>query len=151
MKKNTSQLLRAILLGGIVAGTIDIGAACLISGRDVIYILHAVAGGLLAKASFEGGMPTAVLGAFLQEAMSILIAAIYVAVSRFTPTFLHRWVLGGVLYGTLTFIVMNYVVVPLSAWAQAPQFSPRGFVLNLLAMILFGIIISFFASRTRSK
>ena len=71
MQKKDRGILGAILLGGVIAATIDIGAACVISGRSPGYILQAIAGGVLAKASFAGGLPTMMLGAVLQEAMGI--------------------------------------------------------------------------------
>lgn len=128
----------AILAGGIVAGTVDIGAACLITGRNLPFILHSIAGGLLAEASFDGGVRTAVLGAILQEGMGILIAAIYVIASRFALPLAQRWIAGGLGYGVVIFFVMNYVVVPLSAWKRVPHFSPWTFTENMIAMLLFG-------------
>jgi hypothetical protein len=82
MTVNRAPLIRAILIGGIVASTIDIGAACLISGRSLPYILHTVAGGLLAKQAFAGGVQTAVLGLLLQWAMGCIIAAVYVIAAQ---------------------------------------------------------------------
>ena len=45
----------AILVGGLVAGTIDIGAAALISAMSPVRILKVVAGGLLGRAALDGG------------------------------------------------------------------------------------------------
>jgi len=143
------ETIRPALLGGLVAGTIDIGAACLINSRSVPFILHAVAGGLLAEQSFKGGAPTAVLGLVLQLAMGILIAAIYVVAAQFLPTLNRRWLTWGLIYGVVIFFVMNYVVVPLSAWHRVPNFSARQFVANLVAMLIFGLIVAFFSSRSR--
>ena len=137
----------AILAGGVVAGTVDIGAACLITGRNLPFILHSVAGGLLAQASFDGGVRTAILGAVLQEVMGILIAAVYVIASRFALLLARRWIAGGLGYGVVIFFVMNYVVVPLSAWKRVPHFSPWTFTENMIAMLLFGLIVAFFARR----
>ncbi|TMH36972.1 MAG: hypothetical protein E6H66_03940 [Betaproteobacteria bacterium] len=67
-------LLVAILLGGFIAGTIDIGAAALINWVSPILILHFIAGGLLGKAALGGGTPVALLGLLLQWAMSLIIA-----------------------------------------------------------------------------
>ena len=47
----------AIVLGGLIAGTLDIGTAALINGRSPLVILLVIASGLLGKASFQGGMP----------------------------------------------------------------------------------------------
>jgi hypothetical protein len=136
----------AALLGGVVAGTIDIGAACLINLRSVPFILHAIAGGLLGEQAFEGnGTSVALLGAFLQEFMGVLIAAIFVTAAYWLPALRRNWLRYGLLYGVVIFFVMNYVVVPLSAWHRVFKFTPLRFFENLVAMLLFGSIVAYFA------
>jgi len=141
--------LQAILCGGLIAGTLDIGAASLISGRNPVFISQFIAGGLLGKPALEGVLQTAALGVALQWAMSILIAAIYVFASTRLEVLRSRWLLSGIAYGIPVYFVMEYVVMPLSAWHRMPKFSPVPFAENLLAMIVFGLIIAFFASKTR--
>ena len=140
--------LSAVLLGGFIAGTIDIGAAALINFVSPLLILHFIAGGLLGKAALAGGAPVELLGLVLQWAMSLCIAAVYVVACDWLPILRRRWLGGGVAYGVVIFLVMNYVVVPLSAWARWPHFTPEKFVENLLAMLLFGLIVAFFAQRS---
>ncbi len=146
---NSRGVIKAILLGGIVAATIDIGAACLINGRSVPFILHTIAGGLLGRRSFSGGATTEILGFILQEGMGIIIAAIYVLASQRLTALARRWPLWGILYGAVIFVVMNYVVLPLSAWRVMPSFSAWKLTANLAAMFLFGLIVAFVASRRR--
>lgn len=145
MSDKDYSLSKAILWGGLIAGTIDIGAAALISGTSLERILQAVASGMLGQASFKGGMHSALLGLVLQWVMSVFIAANYALVSGFLPWMRRRWVGGGLAYGVVVFAVMNYVVVPLSAVGRLPKFTAFSFVGNLLAMLLFGLIIAFFA------
>jgi uncharacterized membrane protein YagU involved in acid resistance len=143
----------AILLGGLIAGTIDIGAATLINWVNPIVILHAIASGVLGRASFFQGTPSAILGIVLQWAMSLVIAAIYVMACRSLPVLARRWVAGGLAYGVVIFFVMNFVVVPLSmamAKPHLPHFSPAKFGENMLAMLLFGLIVAFFTQRSAS-
>jgi hypothetical protein len=144
----SGRALRGILLGGIIAATIDIGAACWITGRSVTYILHVIAGGLLAKAAHSGGTRTALLGLALQLLMGVIIAAIYAAGARIMPVLHRRWIAGGLAYGVIIFFVMNYVVVPLSAWRHMPPFPPPKFLANMAAMLLFGLIVAFFGRRS---
>jgi hypothetical protein len=139
--------LTAILLAGLVAGTLDIGAAALINLLSPISILNFIAGGLLGKAALQGGGAITLLGLVLQWAMSVIIAAVYVVASHRLPILRRRWVVGGLAYGVIVFFVMNYVVVPLSAWATSPHFTAVKFAANLLAMLLFGLITAFFAHR----
>ena len=141
----------AIILAGLVAGTIDIGAASLINMRDPVFISQVIAGGLLGKAAFAGGMQTVALGVVLQWAMSMLIAAIFVVASGRWPVLRERWWLAGIAYGVPVYFTMEYVVVPLSAWHRSPKFAPLPFAQNMAAMMVFGLIVAFFASRIRAR
>jgi uncharacterized membrane protein YagU involved in acid resistance len=84
------------------------------------------------------------LGLALQWAMSVLIAAIFVLASRGLLVLRRAWLTAGVAYGVVIFCVMNYLVVPLSAVEHAPHFTALSFAENMLAMLLFGVIIAFF-------
>jgi uncharacterized membrane protein YagU involved in acid resistance len=150
MQQNNREVLSAIFLGGVIAATIDIGAASLITGRSPTFIMQAIAGGLLGKATFDGGIGTMILGTVLQELMGILIATIYVVLSKTVSRLLRRWILSGLAYGVIIFFVMNYVVVPLSALKSTPHFTPVKFAANMAAMLLFGLIVAFFARRLAS-
>src|SRR5215472_2239643 len=154
MRTSKRSLARAALLGGLISGTVDIGVASLIYWISLPTILQSIASGLIGKASFNGGLATVILGIFLQWAMSILIATIYLTVTAVRPNLRRRWQLMGVAAGVVIFLVMRYLVVPLSAAPFRPQFTieglfshfkPYDFFVSLLAMILFGLIISFCA------
>jgi len=146
---NALSGLSAIFLGGLIAGTIDIGAAALINRVSPLRILHFIAGGLLGKAALEGGTAIELLGLALQWMMSLLIAAFYLGACRWFSHLSRRWVVGGMAYGVVIFLVMNYAVVPASAWARWPNFTAERFAENLGAMLLFGLIIAFFAHRAK--
>ena len=137
---NRLSYLQAILLGGVIAGTIDIGAASLVSGRNPVFVSQFIAGGLL-------GRPA--LGVVLQWAMSIAIAAIYVLAGTRLEMLRRNWLLFGILYGIPVYFVMEYVVVPLSAWHRVPKFAPVPFAENMLAMMVYGVVVAWFTARTR--
>jgi hypothetical protein len=139
--------VRAILTAGFIAGTIDIGAACVIYTVGPVVILKAIAGGILGPASFRGGAAVAALGLVLQWLMSWIIAAVYLVATAKMPIVRRNWILSGLAYGVVVLVVMNYVIVPLSAVGHSPTFTVARFIGNLLAMFLFGLIISYVASR----
>jgi uncharacterized membrane protein YagU involved in acid resistance len=85
------------------------------------------------------------LGLVLQWAMSIIIASVFVVAARWRPVLKRHWVKAGLAYGVIVFLVMNYVVLPLSAIGHAPRFRVVHFVEDIVAMLLFGTIIAFFA------
>lgn len=116
---------KAILWGGLLAGVGDILFAFIYYGLlyrlTPIDILHSVASGLLGRdAANKGGLATAALGAVLHFIIAFGAAAAYYLVSRKLGFLVHQAVVCGLLYGIVVFVVMNFVVLPLSA---AP---PRG-------------------------
>jgi hypothetical protein len=138
--------ITAILLGGSIAGIIDIGAACLINLLDPLVILHVIAAGLIGRdAARVGGLATAVLGFGLQIAMSLIIATIYNTGATILPVLRRAWLPAGLAFGVGVFFVMEYVVVPLSAIHRVPTFTVQSFALNMVAMLVFGTIIAWFA------
>lgn len=154
MEPSRHSALKAMAFAGFVAGSIDVGVAALIYRLNPVIILHAIASGVLGKASYYEGTRSALLGIVLQWGMSLAIAAIYVAAAHRLRWLTGRWVRGGLAYGCGIFIVMNYLVVPLSAsWPHHPftvhglehRFPPDKLIYNLLAMLLFGLIVAFFA------
>jgi hypothetical protein len=149
MVRSRGGALRATLYGGLIAATIDIGSAVLISGHSARHILQTIAGGVLGKETFTRGLSSALLGLGLQELMGLIIAAIYVTAIGFAPAWRPRWIVAGLVYGVVIFLVMNYVVLRLCAWHVVPHFSMAKLLENLAAMLLFGLIIAFFAARSR--
>ena len=130
-----------------MAGTVDIGAAALINMIDPRVILRFIAGGVLGKAALQGGAAVAWLGLFLQWGMSLVIAAIFVLAALRLRWLTARTVLAGLAYGVVVFVVMNYVVMPLSAWHRINHFTPASLAWNLLAMLVYGLIIAICARR----
>lgn len=145
---NTARrAIYAILAGGLIAGSIDICAAALINQVSLPIICRAVASGLLGKAAFQGGLSVSALGLLLQWGMSLLIAAFFVVAALRMRWLTARPVLAGLAYGVVVFVVMNYIVIPLSAVGHPPHFTPASFVENFAAMLLFGLIIAFVSQR----
>ena len=144
-----ASILKTSIYAGLIAGTIDIGAACTINMIDPGPILRFIASGLL-------GTPLPhetwvyCLGMGLQWIMSIIIAAIFVIAATKIPALLRRWIAAGIAYGIVVYFVMTFVVVPLSM-AKSGHVTMSSFVENLLAMILFGLIVAYMAQRMAPK
>ncbi|MBN9318559.1 MAG: hypothetical protein BGN86_03270 [Caulobacterales bacterium 68-7] len=141
------RLLVATALGGAVAGLLDIAMAAAIYQAPLDVIMRSIARGALGSAAMQGGMSATLLGLGLQVLMGALIGVIYGAASIRLPILRRHWVGFGVLYGIAVFVVMNWVVVPLSAVHAQPKFTPMLAALNIAAMIVFALVISASARR----
>ena len=147
-KHKELRLLRpAVLIGGLLAGAVDVGSACVIYRTTPAIICQAIAGGVLGMSTFEAGWWSVILGVALQGAMSLAIATCCVLASNQSQFLARRWIYAGCIYGVIVFFVMNYIVVPLSASRTTPHFSTAWLIKNVLAMLLFGLIISGVAHR----
>jgi hypothetical protein len=139
---------RAALWGGLVGGGLDITYAFVgygLIGVTPVQILHSIASGWLGKASYQGGLPTAALGLVSHLFITVVAATLYVLASQRIEVLTRRPLVCGALFGLCIFVVMNYVVVPLSA---AVVGGPKGifFVSGLLVhMFLIGVPIALFA------
>lgn len=143
-----ASALKTSIYAGLIAGTIDIGAACTINQISPPPILRFIATGLLGP-SLPRVPWVYCLGMVLQWLMSIIIAAIFVYAAARLPTLLRRWVAAGIAYGVVVYFVMTFVVVPLSR-AKSGHVTWTSFAENLVAMIVFGLIVAYVAQRMRS-
>jgi len=111
--------LTTAALGGGIGGLLDGIYATVtwgfILGDNPAAVWQSVAAGLLGKNAYDGGNATAALGLALHFFIAFVMALVYVLASRRLTLLRSRPWLMGMLYGALLFVVMNFVVVPLSA------------------------------------
>jgi uncharacterized membrane protein YagU involved in acid resistance len=141
-----------VLAGGLLAGALDISYACIFwavkADLPPTRIFQSVAAGLLGEASFEGGAATAALGLSLHFFIACTMALTYYLVSRRWTVLVRRPVPLGIAYGLLLYVVMNYVVVPLSAAGPGSR-DPTWITMTIAVhAFLIGLPIAWFASRT---
>ncbi len=153
MRRNPAAI--AILAGGGAAATLDIIYAIVYSWIRAkvppIVIMQSVASGVLGQRAYDGGAATALLGLCLHYAMAFIIAAIFWLASRHLAFMTARAVPAGLLYGICVYFVMNFVVLPLSAFPTQMTYTPVRMAINIAAhMVLFGLPIAL-ATRAASR
>jgi len=138
VKKHT---LLAIMIGGLIAGTFDQISAFISFGWGVP---RAVASGLLGAPAFKGGTGTWLLGLALHFFIALSAAAIYCVVSWKLEFLRQHFIVCGMFFGIAVYLVMNLVVVPLSAVPfKGRPFTVAAMIQGLLVhMILIGLPIS---------
>jgi len=128
--------LAPILWGGLIAGTLDLTAAFVtwgFKGVSPIRITQSIASGLLGRAAYEGGLGTAAVGTGLHFFIAFSAAVVFYAASR-KLTFLTRHAIRwGFLYGITVYMVMYWIVVPLSATPKSKL--PPSFLSVVIAVL----------------
>ncbi|WP_129782346.1 hypothetical protein [Peristeroidobacter soli] len=146
----SDSLARPVFVGTAVAGTMDILAAIIVWAlRDVpaMRVLQSIASGLLGTYAFSGDVVTAWFGVLLHYMIMSMIALVFVLASRRLEFLIRHFLVAGAAYGIVVFVVMTYVVVPLSA--SPIQSPPPAQVLEglLIHMVCVGLPISLTAHR----
>ena len=113
-----SARTRAIVAGGLIAAALDAANALVAYkqafGMKPLAIYQFVASGLLGSAAYAAGLASGALGLAVHFLIAFTAAALFVIASERLPQ-LRRDALGwGLLYGVVVFVVMSFVVIPLS-------------------------------------
>jgi len=112
-----SRAFAAIFSAGLLCGVMDITAAFITwwpKGVKPPRLLQGIAAGWLGPRSFDGGMATSALGLAFHFLIAFTAATVFYLASRQLTFMISRPVVTGVLYGIAVYIVMYWVVMPLS-------------------------------------
>lgn len=144
----------ALKLGGIalLAGTFDITDAIVSShfhGIAPTAIFRYIASGFLGMKSLTMGPPAIALGVLSHYAIAFIWTVLFYAASRKLLVLTRRPVICGLLYGVLVYLLMNWVVVPLSRVPHIAKPATIAAKINgvLAVMFCIGLTISLLVSK----
>lgn len=146
-----AKALDTIVLGGLVAGTLDILDAFVVTwigGGSAVRVLQFIASGVLGADALQGGWLTAGVGLGLHFLIALGAATVFLGVTRMVPAVLHHPVVAGIGFGLGVFLFMNLVVLPGAGFAGG---LPAGWRLAngvLIHALGVGLPIAWFASRS---
>lgn len=142
-------MLKPIAIATAVSGTLDILFAMILTvfcGREVGNMLRYVGSGPFPQAT-DMGASGAILGLIVHFALMAIMAAVYVLAARRMPALVAKPIQWGVLYGLATYVVMNWLVVPMRFDTPLPP-SPLSIATQLFAhIVLVGIPIALITAR----
>lgn len=143
-----------IVSGGLTIGTLDLLFAWdfwATKGATFTRILQSIAAGWYGKASHSMGTTSAWVGALSHYAIATAFVAAYWLAAQRLPALLKRPVLLGAAYGLLLYLIMNFIVLPLSA-AGMPGFDNVPWVASsILAHMVFGMLSALVAVRASGR
>lgn len=146
VKENT---LKAVSIGGLVAGTLDLLQACIFFGWDIPLV---IAGGLLGRKAFDGGAGTYILGVGLHYFIALSAAAIYYAASRRLVFLRESWLICGLFFGAAVDNFMRLVVLPLSALHSHGPYQLQDLLKGVVThAIVVGLPIAFSVERFAAR
>jgi hypothetical protein len=143
--------LQPIFWGGLIAGTLDLTAACVYSwvrsNVRPVSVFQFIASGVLGAESFTGGTKTALLGVALHFVIATGAAAVFYFASRKWLFLVERPIIAGLLYGIPVYVFMNFVVLPLSEVQQRQQPMSARIINLVILMVCIGLPIALIVRR----
>ena len=123
MTTDKTKPLCAVLWIGLIAGVLDITENIVFNafrGITPWRIFQFIASGLFGRHSYQMGWNSVLLGVVIHFAIALTWTAVfYVAATKFR-VLTRRPVLSGLIYGLVVYVVMNFVVLPLTAIPPRP-------------------------------
>jgi len=142
-------MFKPTVIATAISGSLDILFAMILTlwfGREIPNMLRYVASGPFPAAA-DMGMAGAILGLLIHFALMAVMAAVLMIYLRRNTQYLDHPILVGLVYGLLTYVVMNLIVVPLRFDAPLPP-KPLSIATQLFAHIcLVGIPMALVARR----
>jgi hypothetical protein len=140
-----------IFWGGLIAGTLDLTAACVYSwfrsSVTPVRVFQFIASGVLGADSFTGGAKTAILGVALHFLIATGATVVFYLASRKWLFLIERPIIAGLLYGIPVYLFMNFIVLPLSQVQQRPQPISARIVNLVILMFCIGLPIALIVRR----
>lgn len=135
------RALRAIVLTGLIVGTMDITSAIIITwcyGGTITRLMQFIASGLLGKSAFSGGMPVAALGLGLHFFIAFSLVIVFYFVRQRLAFLREHAAVSGIVYGIIVYAAMNLIVLPLSR--AHPRYSISGVLIQIcIHMFIIGL------------
>jgi uncharacterized membrane protein YagU involved in acid resistance len=128
----------AICWAGLTCGVLDITAAFVTwapKGVTPTRILQGIASGVLGPRSFSGGRETAAIGLGFHFLIAFSAATVFYMASRKLLWMTQQPILAGVLYGVAVYLVMYWIVMPLSNFRKGP-FSWSATVIAIITHVI---------------
>jgi hypothetical protein len=143
-------MYRPILFATALSGALDIIFAMTLTilfGREIGNMLRFVASGPVPQAR-DWGPAGAALGLAVHFMLMAIMATVFVLAARRFPDLLRSPLKWGVIYGLVTYVAMNWIVVPLRFDAPLPP-KPMAIATQLFAhIVLVGIPFALITART---
>ena len=119
---NGRLIAKPIIVATLICGTLDILLAMILTlwkGREIAGMLRGVASGPFPNAT-DWGTGGAILGIVTHFTLMAIMVAVFVLAARKNPGLLDRPLRSGFVYGLITYVVMNLIVVPLRFHTPLP-------------------------------
>ena len=142
-----NRIARTILTAGLIAGTLDILAACtqfyINTGKNPEIVLKYISSAVFGRqAAYNNGMIMSIAGLLFHYLIATGFAALFMFLYLKVKWIRDNIIPGGVLYGLFAWTLMNLVVVPMTRITPGPFQWNKAIVAMLILIFMIGLPIA---------
>lgn len=145
-----NRLKSIVIRAWLIVGTLDILSAFLhyylVTGKNPLRVLQAIASGVLGTGSFTRGTSSMLLGLFLHYLIALSFTVVFFAVYPRIAFFRKNNLLTAFVYGMFIWSVMNLIVVPLSKIGTFPSNGMNAAIGMIILIICMGLPLAVMAN-----
>ncbi|HVZ98238.1 MAG TPA: hypothetical protein VG847_15250 [Chitinophagaceae bacterium] len=153
--KNSTPLLKPILIAGLLAGTLDAIAAILdyyiATGKNPVIVFIFIASGIFGNGAFSMSRHIAWLGLFLHFSIAVVFSAFYFLIFPKIKLLQKSRAGSAIMYGIFAWAAMNLIVVPLSNTPPLPFHAFKAIKAALILILCIGTPVCFLAASFYKK
>jgi hypothetical protein len=149
---DSRNLIKAILITGFIAGTLDALAAGVVSQVSFTRLFQFIASGAFGREeAFAGGTTMILWGILFHYFIAYFWTTLFFLAYPRVPLLQKNKYIVGLFYGVLVWLIMNLLVLPMSQIVQR-EFSWAGAIRGtVILMLMIGLPISIMANRFYKK
>jgi hypothetical protein len=142
-----NRIVRTILSAGLIAGTLDILAACtqfyINTGKNPEIVLKYISSAVFGReAAYNNGIVMSLAGLLFHYLIATGFAALFMFLYLKIKWIRDNIILSGILFGLFAWALMNLAVVPMSRITQAPFQWSKAIVAMLILIFMIGLPIA---------
>ena len=143
---------KAILLTGLIAGTLDMSTALLVYSVilkkvTAARLVQGIASGVFGADAYEGGFVMIIFGFLFHYCIALTFTFFYYLIYPRVSLLKKNWLISGLLYGLFAWAIMNLVVLEIVFPARAAITFESFAIGASILMVMIGVTISFFTHR----
>jgi hypothetical protein len=151
MSQPRPKFLSEVLVTGLIAGTLDIIAACLSAyiqrGTTPEKLLQFVASGLFGADAFTGGTLMAITGLIMHFMIATSWTLLFYLLYPRLRFLRKNTITAGIIYGAFVWIMMNFVILPITNIPKSSFNLTSAFIGMVILMLMIGMPNSVRAGR----
>jgi hypothetical protein len=145
------QIIKTIGWVGLLAGSLDISAACLhayiVRGTSPVMVLQFIASGAFGKAAFSGGWVMPLLGLLFHFIIAYSFTTLFFLLYPSIKIMSKNIIITAIVYCIFMYSVMNFGVLPLTKIPKITFHPDKAAIAVLILIVAIGLPISFFARK----